>query len=379
MKKYFFRLSAIGLMLSISSLLLADSDSLIFVIRVDDILCRNTSILPRSIKPFEAMAEERGAKVTWAVIPHRLIEASNSDGVLAQELCETVEKGHEISLHGYNHICPLCGSSGHEMCCPNSPGTISYTQQNTMIQDGLAILDSLVGVRPSSFVPPGNNADDTTFQVLLNNQIHIISTRGTRKDSIYNDLYNLGYHQEFTWALKPADYDSKLQNALNSVRYSIESDGFYCLLLHDYFIRAGYEDSLVIQWTGELLDNLLAHYGERLVFKTVTEVALTFQPGQIVGIRPYATPQATHLSLYQNYPNPFNPVTTICYRLPSEGPVQLDIFDLRGQWVAQLIRQTQSGGLHSIRWQPNGLSSGYYIYQLRTPNGVQRKTCLLMK
>ena len=379
MTKYFRRLLAVCCLLSLSALLLADSDSLIFVIRVDDILCRNTSILPRSIKPFETMAEEHGAKVTWAVIPHRLIEASNSDGVLAQELRETLENGHEISLHGYNHICPLCGSSGHEMCCPNSPGTISYAQQNTMIQDGLAILDSLVGMRPSSFVPPGHHADDTTFQVLLDNRINIISTGGSRKDFIYDDLYNLGYHQEFTWALKPADYDSKLQSALGSVKYSIERDGFYCLLLHDFFIRAGYEDSLVIRWTDELLDSLQANFGERLVFKTVTEAAQIFSPIQITGIQPGAVPQATQLSLFQNYPNPFNPVTTIRYWLPSDGPVQLDIFDLRGQRVTQLIHQIQSSGPHHVTWRAQGLASGFYIYQLRTTNGVERKSCLLMK
>ena len=59
-------------------------DSLLFVIRVDDIQSRNTTIVPRSIKFFQSAVEKRGGKITWAVIPHRLIETQNQDGVLCK-------------------------------------------------------------------------------------------------------------------------------------------------------------------------------------------------------------------------------------------------------------------------------------------------------
>jgi hypothetical protein len=76
------------------------SDTLIFIIRVDDILSRNTTIQPRSIVPFQQTVEARGGKVSWAVIPHRLIEAQNLDGNLVKELIASATNGHEIAQHG---------------------------------------------------------------------------------------------------------------------------------------------------------------------------------------------------------------------------------------------------------------------------------------
>lgn len=78
-------------------------DSLIFITRVDDIMNRNTSILPRSIVPFENLANARIAKITRVVIPHRLIENKNQNVVLKQELINSIQNGHEVSQHGYNH------------------------------------------------------------------------------------------------------------------------------------------------------------------------------------------------------------------------------------------------------------------------------------
>lgn len=67
-------------------------DSLLFIVRVDDILSRNTTTQPRSIVPFEQVIESFGAKVSWAVIPHRLVEPENNDGHLIAELAATVQK-----------------------------------------------------------------------------------------------------------------------------------------------------------------------------------------------------------------------------------------------------------------------------------------------
>ena len=66
-------------------------------------------------------------------------------------------------------------------------------------------------------------------------------------------------------------------------------------------------------------------------------------------------------SLYQNYPNPFNPSTMIKYSLPSVSHVQLKIFNMLGQEIAQLIDQDQEAGYHELTWQPN-VASGIYFY-----------------
>ena len=72
------------------------SDSLLFIVRIDDILSRNMTILPRSIVPLQDTLSSRGAKATWGLMPHRLIEAANANGQLAREIKQSYSDGHEI-------------------------------------------------------------------------------------------------------------------------------------------------------------------------------------------------------------------------------------------------------------------------------------------
>lgn len=85
-----------------------------------------------------------------------------------------------------------------------------------------------------------------------------------------------------------------------------------------------------------------------------------------------------------NYPNPFNPETTICYNLPTESFVSLEIYNLKGQLVKKLINETQSSGKHSTVWngcdqQGHEVASGFYFYRLSTKDNKLTRKILLMK
>ena len=353
-------------------------DTLIFIIRVDDIMGRNTTILPRSIKPFESMADARQAKITWAVIPHRLIETANQDGSVAQELVASHNNGHEISQHGYNHICPRCNSTGHEMFCPTQQVHFSYHQQDSLIVAGTQILIEKLGLQPTTFVPPGHSADTTTFHALADRGFVCISTTDRTKSYLYPNLFNLTPSQDFTWALKPADYQSKLHQALNDIHTRGQADGYYCLLLHDYFIRQGYENGLVIQWTGELLDSLLADYGSRIQFMTLGAAASHFAvPPTAVNLDHVSRPSA--MSLAQNYPNPFNSATTIGYALSQSTAVEITILNALGQRLATLVHEIQPAGEYHVGWNAANYASGIYLLRIRTAQVVQLKKMLLMR
>jgi glutamine amidotransferase-like uncharacterized protein len=69
--------------------------------------------------------------------------------------------------------------------------------------------------------------------------------------------------------------------------------------------------------------------------------------------------------LEQNYPNPFNPSTTIAYTLPTEGTVELSVFDVNGRLVKVLRHGVEPAGSHAIRYDAGPLSSGIYFYQLK--------------
>ena len=76
--------------------------------------------------------------------------------------------------------------------------------------------------------------------------------------------------------------------------------------------------------------------------------------------------------LEQNYPNPFNPSTTISYQLLVPGDVTLKVVDLLGREVAMLVRERQTAGHHSVRWNAGGFPSGMYFLELTA--GAVRET-----
>ncbi|MFA4839991.1 MAG: DUF2334 domain-containing protein [Candidatus Neomarinimicrobiota bacterium] len=373
------RLALITLFWIACSHALMAQDSLIFMIRIDDILCRNETILPRSIQPFESACNSRGAKVTWGVIPHRLIENINQDGALVQELFQTIEKGNEVAFHGYNHICIFCGSS-HEFYCtnPSNPHHLTYAQQDSLIKNGIQVFQDKLGFVPGLFIPPGHAVDTTTYRVLIDNHFDRISMATPYKEYVADNLYNLGMQSEYTWAMTSSNYSSQLTAALANIRSFGKTNGFYCVLAHDYFIRQGYENGIVIRWFGELIDSLKVSYGDRVRFMTITD-AINHYTGRPTEIdRPLIT-NADGFRLQQNYPNPFNASTTITYSIPKVANICLEVFDQSGRKVAELVNRRQSAGSYSVRWNAERFSSGLYFYRLRMNGQTSTKKCLLVK
>lgn len=83
--------------------------------------------------------------------------------------------------------------------------------------------------------------------------------------------------------------------------------------------------------------------------------------------------------LHNNYPNPFNPVTNISYDLPGKSNVELKVFDLLGREVKTLVNGSQEPGSYSIQFDASGLSSGLYLYRIKTNGFVATKKMVLIK
>ena len=81
----------------------------------------------------------------------------------------------------------------------------------------------------------------------------------------------------------------------------------------------------------------------------------------------------------QNYPNPFNPETTIRYILPQAGHVEIGVYDMLGQKVAQLVSQSQNAGTHQVRFEAGHLGSGYYFYRIQAGAHTLKRQVLLLK
>jgi hypothetical protein len=84
-------------------------------------------------------------------------------------------------------------------------------------------------------------------------------------------------------------------------------------------------------------------------------------------------------ALEQNYPNPFNPSTVIKYSIPTEGFVNLAVYNLLGKEVALLVNGVQEAGRYEINFDASKLASGIYVYSLKSGSFNSVKKMLLMK
>ncbi len=87
----------------------------------------------------------------------------------------------------------------------------------------------------------------------------------------------------------------------------------------------------------------------------------------------------TVFELSQNYPNPFNPSTKIKYSLPENTKVQLTVYNLLGQKIAELVNTEQTAGSYTVNWDASNQASGMYIYRLKAGDRVVNKKMTLIK
>lgn len=94
--------------------------------------------------------------------------------------------------------------------------------------------------------------------------------------------------------------------------------------------------------------------------------------------------QPGDFALSQNFPNPFNNNTTIRYALSQAAPVDLSVYNLAGQRVIQLVAGWRQAGNYTARWDGRttrgfALSTGVYIYRLRTGDRIESRKLLLLR
>ncbi|MBN1999754.1 T9SS type A sorting domain-containing protein, partial [candidate division KSB1 bacterium] len=102
-----------------------------------------------------------------------------------------------------------------------------------------------------------------------------------------------------------------------------------------------------------------------------------------VGITNTAAPP-TGYSLQQNFPNPFNSATQLRYSLAKEGRINLDIYNIRGERVRQLMDKSQPAGTFNIVWDGKldnrkDAVSGQYVCVLSVDGYVLSRKIVLLR
>ncbi len=121
-----------------------------------------------------------------------------------------------------------------------------------------------------------------------------------------------------------------------------------------------------------------------LAFPTAIGVSL---PAANVTVSGFATgvqgvaqlAEANGYSLKQNYPNPFNPTTEIRFVVAKEGTVTMNVIDVTGKVVRNVLNERMSAGEHSTVVNASELSSGVYYYQLIAGSTVLTRQMVLAK
>lgn len=86
--------------------------------------------------------------------------------------------------------------------------------------------------------------------------------------------------------------------------------------------------------------------------------------GLVVGVVNINNQIPAKFELSQNYPNPFNPVTKIKYSITGSSRVKLNVFDVLGNKVSEVVNSAQNAGTYEASFDAAGLASGVYFYRI---------------
>jgi hypothetical protein len=92
----------------------------------------------------------------------------------------------------------------------------------------------------------------------------------------------------------------------------------------------------------------------------------------------------TTFAISQNYPNPFNPMTEIKFQIPEDNHVSIVVYNVQGQFVADLMNEHKDAGFYNVRWDGTNaagmrMPTGVYIYRIEAGTYVDSKKMILLK
>ena len=94
--------------------------------------------------------------------------------------------------------------------------------------------------------------------------------------------------------------------------------------------------------------------------------------------------QPRNFELERNYPNPFNSGTVIPFSLSSETEVHLQVFDVLGRPVVNLVVGRLQIGLYRVSWEGRDaggqpVPSGIYLYRLSSGKRAESRKMTLVR
>jgi len=113
---------------------------------------------------------------------------------------------------------------------------------------------------------------------------------------------------------------------------------------------------------------------KKIVFGNPTGIKGSSDNGQVIET----------FKIFQNYPNPFNLSTTIIYQIPGVSKIKVNIYNINGELIKELLNETQNPGEYQLVWDGTDkankhVASGVYIYSVRSDEQLLSKQMILLK
>ena len=131
-----------------------------------------------------------------------------------------------VGLHGYDHKCPICGATDHELTCLNDPEherNVPLKEIRDRIEAGLAIFNRS-GLKAECYVFPGNAYDERALYVLRSKGFTIIKRKvagwGEVDEAIGPSMFNLTFDfwiKEYTWMWRNTTSENQFRAALEEL------------------------------------------------------------------------------------------------------------------------------------------------------------------
>ena len=173
-------------------------------------------------------------------------DCSSFKSEFASCLKSALNKGHELSLHGYRHVKNEFGYF-HLFPIPLIP-LPAFNEQKDRIEEAMKVFVRLTGVRPLGFRAPFYLHSNITMKVLSNLRFKYDSsktvfkpTHGTRfrvrwsrhcKPHRVQGIIEIPVTGDYTYNLKGANLYDSLKGALRDFEWANSRDGVFVMTLH---------------------------------------------------------------------------------------------------------------------------------------------------
>lgn len=112
---------------------------------------------------------------------------------------------------------------------------------------------------------------------------------------------------------------------------------------------------------------------------TVLGAAISWILNQAATVQNEKNTIVSNCELYQNYPNPFNTNTAIQFSLFKSMVIELEIYNIKGEWVKTLVLDRLPAGNHVVNWSPENCATGLYFTIIKTEKQTLTTKMLYIK